>query len=240
MHPKHLKQLVKESVLEILKENLTSPIIRKGSRVKDIYGNFGTVEATYVDGKHATVRWDNGTKSEVEISWITPMREASDPISQGPNPDCKENLSSPANNAHSKMIQRMKAYGELRQKVENGTATPEEIQKVNQERPWVRSILQQAGYGVQGGHYMREAFDPTSQGPNPDCKENPYPAWNNRMRALEEESSINEETIYKDRQGGTDVYWIDNKDSGGKIILKPESIGKYIKKGYIIVDLSDK
>lgn len=46
-------------------------------------------------------------------------------------------------------------------------------------------------------------------------------------------------TIYKDRQGGSDVYWIDNKDSGGKVFLKPEAVSKYLRKGYEIVDLAD-
>lgn len=36
---------------------------------------------------------------------------------------------------------------------------------------------------------LSEGFDPTSQGPNPDCKDNPYPAWNNFMRHLEESSN---------------------------------------------------
>jgi hypothetical protein len=58
-----------------------------------------------------------------------------------------------------------------------------------------------------------------------------------RMKHAE---GLNEsETIYKDRQGGQDVYWMDNKDLGGKIHLKPEYVKKYIKKGYKLVDLKD-
>ena len=47
------------------------------------------------------------------------------------------------------------------------------------------------------------------------------------------------ETIYKDRQGGRDVYWINNRDSGGKVFIKPEVVGKYIRQGYRLVDLAD-
>lgn len=43
--------------------------------------------------------------------------------------------------------------------------------------------------------------------------------------------------IFKDRQGGEDVYWIDNHDSWGKTYIKPESVSKYLKKGYRVVEL---
>jgi hypothetical protein len=54
---------------------------------------------------------------------------------------------------------------------------------------------------------------------------------------MEEDMSA-KEVIYKDREGGIDVYWVNNKDTGGKIYLKPESIAKFLKKGYRIVQLS--
>jgi hypothetical protein len=59
-----------------------------------------------------------------------------------------------------------------------------------------------------------------------------------------EEAEIDEnfsapDTIYKDREGGRDVYWINNRDSGGKIFLKPEVINRYLRKGYELVDLQD-
>ncbi len=56
---------------------------------------------------------------------------------------------------------------------------------------------------------------------------------------LLKESFSRPDTIYKDRQGGVDVYWIDNKDSGGKIFLKADNINQYLRKGYEIVDLAD-
>ena len=45
-----------------------------------------------------------------------------------------------------------------------------------------------------------------------------------------------EEKIYKEREGGRDVYWMDNKDTGGKIYINPDNIKKYISKGYRIID----
>lgn len=44
--------------------------------------------------------------------------------------------------------------------------------------------------------------------------------------------------IYKDIEGGQDVYWMDNKDSGGKILIKPESVQKYINRGYRLIDMT--
>ena len=35
--------------------------------------------------------------------------------------------------------------------------------------------------------------------------------------------------IFKDREGGRDVYWMDNQDSGGKIYVKPENVQKIFK-----------
>ena len=48
-----------------------------------------------------------------------------------------------------------------------------------------------------------------------------------------------EQVIYKDRQGGQDVYWMDNKDTGGKIQVRPEAVQKLIKRGHRVVDLQD-
>lgn len=47
------------------------------------------------------------------------------------------------------------------------------------------------------------------------------------------------ETIYKQREGGRYVYWIDNRDSGGKIFINPDNLSKYIRQGYKIIDISD-
>ena len=104
---------------------------------------------------------------------------------------------------------------------------------------------------------LSEAFDPTSQGPN-QVEENPYPSWNSKMRTMEETDdhgryaqqssagqfdprsfAVNEghDVIYKDRQGGQWVYWMDNSDTGGHITIKPENVAKYIRQGYHIVEL---
>ena len=44
------------------------------------------------------------------------------------------------------------------------------------------------------------------------------------------------EKIYKDRQGGMDVYWMDTED--GKIHINSDNVGKYLHKGYKLIDLS--
>lgn len=46
-----------------------------------------------------------------------------------------------------------------------------------------------------------------------------------------------EQVIYKDRQGGETVYWMDNKDTGGHIYLKPEAVARMVKKGHKIIEL---
>jgi len=51
--------------------------------------------------------------------------------------------------------------------------------------------------------------------------------------------SINEQPIYKDRQGGQDVYWMDNRDSGGKIHIKPEAVAKMTKRGHRVIDINE-
>lgn len=112
-------KLVKECVIEVLKENLTNNIwnekkLSVGSKIKDIYGNYGTVKSNYVDGEHLTIHWDNGKISDVHYSWIKPME-------------------------------------------------------------------------------MEEGFDPLSQGPN-EPQENPYPAWNAKMRKLEEDDEVSRPT----------------------------------------------
>jgi len=58
-----------------------------------------------------------------------------------------------------------------------------------------------------------------------------------KWSGMNEDFGSSPDTIFKDRQGGRDVYWIDNKDTGGKIFLKPENIPSYIRKGYKIVEL---
>lgn len=45
------------------------------------------------------------------------------------------------------------------------------------------------------------------------------------------------ETIYKDREGGQWVYWMDNSDSGGKIRINPANVEKYLRQGYRLVTL---
>lgn len=78
---------------------------------------------------------------------------------------------------------------------------------------------------------LTEGFDPTSQGPNIP-QENPYPEWNAKMAKLEEG-----DVIYKDRQGGQWVYWMDNTDTGGRIQVSPQNVEKYLKRGYRLVAL---
>jgi hypothetical protein len=119
----------------------------------------------------------------------------------------KENLSEPKKSwrddpawiNHQKMMARMKAYSELCKRIKELQASgenPEElatlIHQQRSEAPWARSVLNAAGYGVQGGMYMRESgFDPQSQaGPNVPM-ENPYPEWNSQMAKMEEDTATN-------------------------------------------------
>lgn len=88
--PLNFKSLVKECIVEVLAENLLEGAIdyfSPGTKVKDIYGNTGTVEKSYVDKQHLTVKWDDGMTSEVHYTWIRPAiaNEGFDPLSQGPN-----------------------------------------------------------------------------------------------------------------------------------------------------------
>lgn len=52
------------------------------------------------------------------------------------------------------------------------------------------------------------------------------------------ENALQSDIVYKDRQGGADVYWINNKDEG-RIFIKPEKVNQYLRKGYEIVDLAN-
>jgi hypothetical protein len=86
----NLRSLVKECVIEVLAERLLEGALDYfpvGAKVRDIYGNTGTVEKSYVDKQHLTVKWDDGTTSEVHYTWIRPAQtdEGFDPLSQGPN-----------------------------------------------------------------------------------------------------------------------------------------------------------
>jgi hypothetical protein len=45
------------------------------------------------------------------------------------------------------------------------------------------------------------------------------------------------EKIYKDRQGGVDVYWMDSE--GEKVYIKPDRVNLYLRRGYRLVDLKD-
>jgi len=76
------------------------------------------------------------------------------------------------------------------------------------------------GSGTEGGYKKR-----LNKRTDPDYEED---------ETMDENSAG---TIYKDRQGGSYVYWIDNKDNGGKINISPEKIGKYIRQGYHIIEL---
>lgn len=56
---------------------------------------------------------------------------------------------------------------------------------------------------------------------------------------LNEMKTISESmTVYKTREGGSDVYWIDNKDTGGKQRINPEKLNWYRAKGYSIIDIN--
>ena len=46
------------------------------------------------------------------------------------------------------------------------------------------------------------------------------------------------ETIYRDRQGGTWVYWLDNHDTGGRIYLTASGVNRLLRKGYRLVSLA--
>jgi hypothetical protein len=52
------------------------------------------------------------------------------------------------------------------------------------------------------------------------------------------DESFGSSKIYKDRQGGEDVYWMDNSDSGGKTYIKSDRVREYLRKGYALIDLS--
>lgn len=82
---------------------------------------------------------------------------------------------------------------------------------------------------------IAEGFDPLSQGPNPDCKENPYPEWNAHMRSLEE--AADEDPLYveyhSDRQGEIPFVWqgqkwqfVNAKYPDGKIDIGVYSFGQ--------------
>jgi hypothetical protein len=53
------------------------------------------------------------------------------------------------------------------------------------------------------------------------------------------DEGYDEQPIYKDRQGGQDVYWMDNRDSGGKIHIKPEAVARMVKRGHRVVDINE-
>ena len=66
----------------------------------------------------------------------------------------------------------------------------------------------------------------------------PTPKWSvGDLTGLKEGSS--EQPIYKDRQGGQDVYWMDNRDSGGKIHIKPEAVARMVKRGHRVIDINE-
>lgn len=45
--------------------------------------------------------------------------------------------------------------------------------------------------------------------------------------------------IYKDRQGGQDVYWMYSTDEQRNIYIRPERVNDYLRKGYRLIDLKD-
>jgi len=47
------------------------------------------------------------------------------------------------------------------------------------------------------------------------------------------------ETIYKDRQGGVWVYWIDNRDNGGRIYLTQSGAERLIRRGARLVIITN-
>jgi hypothetical protein len=68
------------------------------------------------------------------------------------------------------ILKRIQAYRDLKKKVEDMSVQdpqnpelPALTAKVSKERVWAMNILRQAGYGVQGGQYMREGVNPDIQ-----------------------------------------------------------------------------
>jgi len=120
-----------------------------------------------------------GTQNNPYPQWNAEMRKMEEETptrtEQGQCPECGNEK------CNCKLVQRVQAYSDLKKKVESGQASPEEVQKLAAEKPWIQSILRQAGYGVQGhgmglresdphGRYAQDAgagqFDPRTFGVN--------------------------------------------------------------------------
>ena len=71
----------------------------------------------------------------------------------------------------------------------------------------------------------------------PEPKEDPAREWGGMDEGGEH---YNKDVIYKDRQGGRDVYYMNNKDTGGKIEIKSEAVQRMLKRGgYRLVDINE-
>ena len=74
----------------------------------------------------------------------------------------------------------------------NHTRKPEGFGTVESD---LNNLVKECVRQVFNEKLLTDAFDPTSQGPNPTGVEDPYAAWNNKMRQMEEgEESVDEPT----------------------------------------------
>ena len=236
------RKLIKECVTQVLKEELEDPLYveyiseRPGEEPFELGGQkFQYVNAKYPNGKvdigvyafaGDIVYSYNAFRQMFNIQEGNAKWEAEGRCGECGNTRC-----------NCKIVKRIEAYRQLKKQIEDLSASnpnaPELkglIDQYRKERPWVQGILKQAGYGVQGGHYMREGFDPTSVGPNPEASEglsdgNPYAAWNAKMRQME----TNQHGRYAQEAGAMDMSLNDGFDEFRKEIGS-EKVNEFLAK----------
>lgn len=111
MHPDKLRQLVKECVLEVLREELTKFDFDK--------------EIPQSNKKEIPIDWDD----ESENGNVPIEKEALDPLSQGPNPDNKEN---PYPEWNAKMRTMENEHGRYAQDAAAGQFDPRTFGKLDE------------------------------------------------------------------------------------------------------------
>lgn len=86
---------------------------------------------------------------------------------------------------------------------------------------------------------VKEAIEPVIQ-KRPDQNHEFDDGRYSVMKAVNVGESFGDnKKIYKVREGGKYVYKMDNKDTGGKTILNPDNIQKYIRQGYRIITVEN-
>ena len=114
-----------------------------------------------------------------------------------------------------------------------------EFQKITKE---AYARMQQLGVAYQDiGHILGRYYNLKNNLPPQTLQSEmmPYAQQSSAGQFDPRSFAVNEGegVIYKDRQGGQWVYWMNNTDTGGHITIKPESVAKYIRQGYHIVEL---